>query len=284
MAYAKVILNGTTLIDLTDDTVTAASLLSTAKATKKDGVEVTGSIATKTADNLSVSGKTVTVPAGYYASQCTASVANGAYSASVSAHSVSTTPVVTGSISGTVTNIGTTTTPSGTDGTNYWTITPSGSVTTTGVSSAKGKATIGTAGYLATGNKESSASTVNITPTVSNGSARYIVKGAVTNSTTLPSGSSSSGTCSRGNYVKIGAGYYPSDLYYLAQNNSGTLTISETSDAATNISCNGYSNVNITGINIPAGKSFKVKVPNGSSTITFNFNVDSSGNVTITES
>ena len=40
-----------------------------------DGNKVTGTIATKTASNLTASGSTVTVPAGYYASQATKSVA-----------------------------------------------------------------------------------------------------------------------------------------------------------------------------------------------------------------
>ena len=108
-----------------------------------------------------------------------------------------------------------------------------------------------------------------------------VAAGTVTNSTTLPSGKSSSGTCSRGKYVKIGAGYYPNDLYYLAQNNSGTLTVSTSHNAATNISCNGKTNVNVTGIYVPAGKSFTVRVPDGDSTVDFVFTVDSSGNVTI---
>lgn len=42
-----------------------------------DGAEVKGSIATKTASNLTASGKTVTVPAGYYAAQATKDVASG---------------------------------------------------------------------------------------------------------------------------------------------------------------------------------------------------------------
>ena len=165
-------------------------------------------------------------------------IPSGAYSASVSSHSVTTPPIVTGKILGTVTNIGTTTKPSGTDGTNYWTITPSGSVTATGVSTAKGKATIGTAGYLATGNKESNASTANITPSILSGSERYIVKGAVIYNT---SGGTSSGTINRGSQIKIGAGYYPSDLYYTAQANSGTRTITTSGT----ISCNGYLNVSV---------------------------------------
>ena len=148
--------------------VTLATSAGSVKA--KASVETEGYVKTETtetsATSVSVSGNgnKLYIPAGGYAG-------------SVSTHSISTTPVVTGSISGTVTNIGTTTKPSsGTDGTDYWTITPSGSVTTTGVSTAKGKATISTAGYIPTGNNESSASTVNITPTVSNGSARYLVK------------------------------------------------------------------------------------------------------------
>ena len=104
------------------------------------------------------------------------SVGAGAYNAYVSSHSITTTPVVTGSLSGTGASIGTTTKPSGTDGTDYWTFTPGGSVTTTGVSTANGKAAIETAGYLATGNKVTSDSTVNITPTVSNGTTRYLKK------------------------------------------------------------------------------------------------------------
>ena len=42
MAVSKVILNGTTLIDVTDDTVNASNLLSGETATRNDGVEVTG--------------------------------------------------------------------------------------------------------------------------------------------------------------------------------------------------------------------------------------------------
>ncbi len=38
--------------------------------------------------------------------------------------------------------------------------------------------------------------------------------GAITNNTTLPSGSTSSGSLNYQKYIKIGAGYYPSDLYY----------------------------------------------------------------------
>ena len=77
----KVVYAGTTLIDLTGDDVTAASVLSGKKFHLPSGAAATGTIATKTASNLTASGKTVTVPAGYYASQATKSVATGSATA-----------------------------------------------------------------------------------------------------------------------------------------------------------------------------------------------------------
>lgn len=74
MAVNKVVFGGETLVDLTADTVTADKMLSGTTAHDKSGAKVTGTIATKTASNLSASGATVTVPAGYYASQATKSV------------------------------------------------------------------------------------------------------------------------------------------------------------------------------------------------------------------
>lgn len=56
----------------------ASDLLSGKQLIDADGNVVTGNIATKTASNLSASGATVTVPAGYYASQATKSVATAA--------------------------------------------------------------------------------------------------------------------------------------------------------------------------------------------------------------
>lgn len=76
-----------------------------------------------------------------------------------------------------------------------------------------------TGGYIA---KDSNAGTIGA--------------GAITNNTTLPSGSSSTGTINRGKYIKIGAGYYGNDIYYLAQNNSGTITIT----GSGNTTVNGY--------------------------------------------
>lgn len=75
MAVNKVIYSGNTLIDLSGDTVSADKLLSGVKAHAASGAAITGNIPTKTGSNLSASGKTVTVPAGYYAAQVTKDVA-----------------------------------------------------------------------------------------------------------------------------------------------------------------------------------------------------------------
>lgn len=101
MAYSKVILNGTTMMDVTQKTVTSGDMLFGKTALKNDGTDITGSIASKSSSDLTASGATVTAPAGYYASNATKSVASGtagtptATKGAVSNHSVSVTPSVT---------------------------------------------------------------------------------------------------------------------------------------------------------------------------------------------
>lgn len=101
MAISKLILNGEVQMDVTSDTVTAGSMLSGTTATKNDGTKATGTIASKSSSNLTVSGATVTAPAGYYASAASKSVASGtagtptASKGSVSNHTISVTPSVT---------------------------------------------------------------------------------------------------------------------------------------------------------------------------------------------
>ena len=59
--------------DISDTTAVAADVLASKTMYKSDGTKVTGSIATKTGSDLTASVLTVTVPAGYYASQATKS-------------------------------------------------------------------------------------------------------------------------------------------------------------------------------------------------------------------
>lgn len=93
MANNKVQLaDGTTLIDLTGTTATADKILEGYGAFGADGVWMDGSIATNTSSDLTVSGATVTVPAGYYASDASKSVGSG--SATTPATSVTANPSI----------------------------------------------------------------------------------------------------------------------------------------------------------------------------------------------
>ena len=77
----KVTYDGTDLIDLTSDTVAQGDVLSGKYFHLPTGERVQGTIATKTSSNMTVSGATVTAPAGYYASNASKSVASGSATA-----------------------------------------------------------------------------------------------------------------------------------------------------------------------------------------------------------
>lgn len=62
----KIIYGNQTLIDLTQDTVTAASMLSGATAHDCSGATVTGTIQTRSISDVTVVNSVLTVPAGYY--------------------------------------------------------------------------------------------------------------------------------------------------------------------------------------------------------------------------
>lgn len=63
--------------DTSDATLDSGAKMLSGNTAYANGVKYTGSIATKTGTDITVSGDTVTVPAGYYASQDTKSVASG---------------------------------------------------------------------------------------------------------------------------------------------------------------------------------------------------------------
>lgn len=129
--------------------------------------------------------------------------------------------------------LGTKTTTKPTDTTStYITVTGSGTVS------------VGTGGWINSG-----------TSKVSNTATAYypIAQSSITTLASLPSGASSSGTISRGQYIKIGAGYNTTDKYYTAQGDahssytpSSTYFQTSTTGAVTNalIQANSYTTSN----------------------------------------
>ncbi len=80
MAISKVVYGNTTLIDISEDTVNAAAMLSGVTAHKSNGEAITGNINIKTSADLSASGSIVTVPSGYYAAAASTAIAAGSVS------------------------------------------------------------------------------------------------------------------------------------------------------------------------------------------------------------
>ena len=68
-------------VDTSDATLTGGGQMLDGYTAYADGTKYTGSIVTKTGSDLTASGATVTVPAGYYASQATKSVSSGSATA-----------------------------------------------------------------------------------------------------------------------------------------------------------------------------------------------------------
>lgn len=71
-------------VDTSDATLDGGGKMLDGVTAYADGTKYTGTIPTKTGSNLSASGDTVTVPAGYYASQATKAVGSGSATAPAS--------------------------------------------------------------------------------------------------------------------------------------------------------------------------------------------------------
>ena len=138
--------------DTSDATLDSGGKMLASYTAYANGTKYTGSIATKTGTDLSASGDTVTVPAGYYASQATKAVSAGSATAPAT-------------ISGTSASVST--------GTNTLTLSKTISVTPTV-----------TAGYVSAGTAGNSS--VSLTATVTTKAAATITPG--TSDQTIASG------------------------------------------------------------------------------------------------
>ena len=130
-------------VDTSDATLDAGGKMLSGVTAYADGTKYTGTIASKSASDLTASGATVTVPAGYYSSQASKSVASGSATAPTS-------------ISGTSASL--------TTGSNTITLTKSVSVTP-----------VVSAGYVSSGTAANSS--VSLTATVTTKAAATITPG-----------------------------------------------------------------------------------------------------------
>lgn len=161
--------------DTSDATLDSGDKMLSGNTAYADGTKYTGTIATKTGSDLAASGDTVTVPAGYYASQQTKSVASGSATAPAT-------------ISGTSATVST--------GTNTLTLSKTISVTPTVV-----------AGYVASGTAGNSS--VSLTASVTTKTAATITP--TTSDQTIASGTYLTGAQTiagdsnlQGQYIKSG--------------------------------------------------------------------------------
>ena len=253
---AKVTFNGETLIDVTDKTVTANKMLTTGTALSRSGDNITGNIASKTSDNVTVSGATVSVQAGYYGSAVSKSVASMTLPTSASSTSSGTSKAtISRSTSNQYINI-----PTGYNGdASYYTISAVANGTATAPASISG-----TGASVSTGtNTLTLSSTVSVTPTVS--TAGYIAVGTAGNSsvsltasvptqaaTTVTPSTSSQTAVSAGTYCTgaITVGAIPSE--YIIPSGTKTITASGTTDVT------AYASASVTGITLPTSASTTV--------------------------
>lgn len=194
-------------------TTASSSMLSGFRAYDKDGNVLVGNIASKAAGDLSASGKTVTVPAGYYSSQVTKDVASGSYTLATTG-TAKVTPTIAyaaGSTTAGSTQINTSTT------TVSKTAPSSGYYVAVGTAESTSEitptATI-TSGYIANGTAATSTSKATVG---ANASGTYYIPVTQSTSKVGTTSIASGGTISAGSTLTISAGYYSSDRTFKAQ-------------------------------------------------------------------
>lgn len=222
MGVSKVIINGVTRVDLTQDTVASNNLLSGETATGADGEAVVGAIVSKASTDLTVSGATVTAPAGFYSAAASKSVAttthpnptasiNSSTGVVTASHTQTTGYVTGGTTTGTL-NLTTQAAKTVTPSTSSQTAVASGVYTTGAITVAAMPS--GTAGTPTATKGTVSNHAVTVTP-------------SVTNTTGYITGGTKSGTAVTVNVAEL---------------ESGTKSITEN---GTGISVSGYSTVDV---------------------------------------
>ena len=274
--------DGTNYYTITPKLATAAG---SSKATGKATVDTAGYLAAgnKSSSESSKSvGVTATQGDNYY-------LKAGAYSASVASHTVSN-ATASSSVTGSVTDITTTTKPSGTDGTDYYTITPK-LTTAAGSSKAKGKATVDTAGYLVTGNTTSSESSKSVGVTATQGGDYYLKAGkssdvtasvtaSVSNITSINASQVTDGvtvTASASGSTVVPVGYYSTQVSKAPSSSksttikpklagtNGAIELTAGTSAFTKTSTADYSNGFITSVKVnPTPSQSKTAAPSTS--------------------
>ena len=188
----------------------------------------------------STSTRYIKVPKGYNDTDrkfTVSGVANGAYSASVASHTTSN-ATASSNVSGSIVNVTSATKPSGTDGSDYFTITPT-LTTKAGSSKATGKATIDTAGYLAAGNKSSSESSKSVGVTATQGDNYYLKASSVTKENPGVDPGNRYGNRATvdpsmvDQYVKITGGYLSDSKITIKKMTEGSVSSATTTDPGT---------------------------------------------------
>lgn len=245
MAISKVIVNGTTNLDVTQTTATKDEVMEGYGFVGADGIWVDGEYVAptpKSASDVTVSGDTVTVPAGNYSSQVQKSVASGtagtptATKGSVSNHAISVTPSVTnttgyitgGTKTGTAVSVSASELVSGT-----YTVDSSGTKDVTNYASAS----IAAGGATASATKGSvSNHSVSVTPSVTR-TAGYITAGSANGTAVTVSASE----LVSGSETKTANGTYDvTNLAELVVNVAGTSKNIQVAQSTTRVANTAY--------------------------------------------